>query len=130
MARGRRSDARDEPKVRDESWALIHVASAWEAVLPSGPKEISELIGCAPEDLTALPFGFKSKMWMSRSAQISDTAEFNKPASHALYLAGMALAIRGPVVVHHAHVDWEEERRAEKRLVAQSEARRKSQLAS
>lgn len=122
----RRSDARGG--VRDESWSLIHVASAWEAVVPNGPNEIAELIGCAPEDLTTLPFGIKSKMWMSRSAQHSSIA-LNKPASHALHFAGLSLSIRGPVVVHHERVDWEEEKRAERKRITEQKARR-SQLAS
>lgn len=90
---------------RPETWALVHVAAPFERVIPDGEKEIAELIGVAPDDLTPLSFGVKSTMWMSRAAQRNSEAPLNEPASHALRIHGLALAIRGPVIVHHEAFD-------------------------
>lgn len=104
-----RGEARESrPKVRDEVWYLIHPSRPHERVIPDGEEQIAELIGVPLDDLTNLPFGVKSTMWMSRSAQIGDSP-YNRPASHALSLAGFKLGIRGLVVVHHEKADLDAE---------------------
>jgi hypothetical protein len=92
-------------QLRGESWALVNVSGAAEPILPDGERDIAELVGCPSEDLTKLPYGIKSMMWMRRSAQLDESAPLNVPATHALKLCGLLIAVRGPVVVHHAAAD-------------------------
>lgn len=106
-----RPASQTEPLVRPETSALIPVAGSAEAVLPDGDREIAELIGTSTEDLTSLPFGRGSTMWMSQSAQIDHDAPVNKPASHALQINGLTLVIRGAVVVHHPQAEMSSPRR-------------------
>jgi hypothetical protein len=101
--RGSRGRGRSE-QGRTEQTFLIPVSGRHEAVLPIGDEEVASLIGSALEDLTDLPFGNGSRMWMSRSKQRDHDAPINRPASHALRLNGLDVAIRGPVVVHHAAI--------------------------
>ncbi len=99
---------RPTDKVRPERTYLIPLAGGAEVVLPSGEQEIAELVGTGVPDLTDLPYGKKSTMWMSRSKQIDDAVPINRAASHALRLSGLNIAIRGPVVVHHEKCDLSE----------------------
>ena len=100
-----RRDRKRAPERKKEGTLLISVAGRVEHVLPSGEQEIAELIETPLEDLTDLPFGARSKMWMSRSMQIDHEAPINRAASHALKLSGLEIAIRGPVVVHHEKIE-------------------------
>lgn len=111
----------EERRHRAESWVLIHPATRHEAVLPDGEQQIAELIEIPLDDLTSLPFGVKSTMWMSRSKQLDHEAPLNTPASHALRIFGLSLDIRGDVVVHHEAADMKAER--EKLLRAQKQSK-------
>jgi hypothetical protein len=101
----KKSGRSDRFSVRTEATYLIPMAGGHSRVLPAGEQEIAELIEVPLDDLTDLPFGRKSKMWMSRSKQIDDAAPINRSASHALKLNGLPIAVRGPVVVHHEKIE-------------------------
>lgn len=98
MKRRRRTQ---QASLRAESWAIIHPASRHEEVVPDGAQQIAELLEIPLDDLTSLPFGVRSTMWMSRSKQLDHEQPLNAPASHALRIHGFSLGIRGAVVVHH-----------------------------
>lgn len=99
------------PQIRADRTVLISAAGKVEEVLPSGDRDRVELLEIEPSDLTTLSFGIKSTMWMSRSKQLDRDAPVNRPATDALRLVnGLALVIRGPVIVHHEEVDLSPQR--------------------
>jgi len=64
-------------------------------------QERAQLVGCSVDDLTDLPYGQGSRMWMSRQAQLDDDTLPNKSASHALHLHGVQVVVRGIVLIEH-----------------------------
>jgi len=87
---------------------LISVAGKVEPILPSGDRDLVELLEIDDADLTSLSFGIGSKMWMSRSKQLDRDAPVNRPATDALRLVnGLSIVIRGPVIVRHEEADLE-----------------------
>lgn len=67
---------------------------------------IASILEIQQDDLTDLPYGRGSRMWMSRSAQIGGDAVPNKAATHALQInnAKSRIVIRGPVLVQHTEL--------------------------
>jgi hypothetical protein len=97
----------DRRRIRPAKTVLFSVSGKAEEVLPSGDQDRAELLEIDISDLTALSFGIKSTMWMSRSQQLDRDLPINRPATDALRIAnGLALAIRGPVIVCHEEADF------------------------
>lgn len=107
---------RSRPLNRPARTVLISVSGKVEEILPSGDRDLVDLLGIEPADLTALSFGIKSTMWMSRSKQLDQTVPVNRPATDALRLVNaLPVVIRGPVIVRHEEADLSHRQRSQHR---------------
>jgi len=99
---------RTKHRIREErTFVVTTEGTAGDVVCGSSDEEVATLIGVAASDVTWLAFGVRSKMWMSRSQQIDKEAPVNRVASMSIAQgSNLAIAIRGPVVVHHERHDF------------------------